>query len=220
MKINISILFISIFVWSNVFAQTPLVIPNTFTNGGIIDADQINQNFTTLKDQVNQNAADIVSNSGIGGVYLLDGNGDAFGLYLGAGPTSILLASEVDFITQKGYLGVVSLGDGLITTDPITRTVYYSQPNCQGNLYLPLSSNQNGNIIHGFVSRLGELQQLDYLPKGSTSELVAVQSYWVNGKTCASFVETVELYEVQPNDPEVTGISANIVGPVTLGSYQ
>ena len=55
MKLRYSLAVIVALITGLSQAQTPLAIPNTFTNGEIIDADNINQNFTEIETHVNTN---------------------------------------------------------------------------------------------------------------------------------------------------------------------
>lgn len=51
-------------IWSNVLlAAEPITVPNTFSNGQVADADEINANFQTLLDQINVNLAEVEKNS-------------------------------------------------------------------------------------------------------------------------------------------------------------
>ena len=123
MKLRYALALIVALITSLSLAQTPLAIPNTFTNGEIIDADQINQNFNALAQGVNNGfgkrklysesvfVADIE-------IYLPNNNtlmimSDAGGMYLSTSVNS----GTVDLVLRNS--------DG-----------YYLTSDCTGNIYV------------------------------------------------------------------------------------
>lgn len=69
----------------------PITLPNTFTNGTVADANQVNANFTALEDQVN--ALDAFFEPGAGGSH---------DVVLGAGVDERLSAAEASTLTGGG----------------------------------------------------------------------------------------------------------------------
>ena len=157
MKLLIVFLF---FLTAQVNAQTPLVLPNTFTNGEIIDADQINQNFSEIETHVN-------TNQGHKHLYAIDSNGVELGQLVKAN-NSIDNSSTILLLTGEGYLYTPTNNS---TDNSFSISVYFETPDCTGQQYTPYFQNSlidalvtkraylDENVGKYFILDLGAIQQ-------------------------------------------------------------
>ena len=187
-------------------AQTPLAIPNTFTNGEIIDADNINQNFTEIETHVN-------TNQGHKHFYVVDANDVDLGIVdLNAAPEAGLL-----ILTGKGYL--FKIKNSLDNVE-----VYFESIDCSGQAYANLINIEVNfsNILLKRAVFWTENKQNYYIRDVNTEMIINAQSQYGSGSihsTLPCLTVTTNGVTVNPfiqSTLSLTGIPNTITLPVRL----
>lgn len=133
----------------------------------------------------------------------------------GAGALS---ASYQAFKTCSGYLYETSVQNGDIKQ---ASRIFWDGPNCTGN-QLEWESGGAGyntqSLVNGvvFISPVDGTTQL-MVRSNQTPQPILIQSAWVSSNPgCQSDIETQLMYQVTPNDVNVTGVPNKTVGNFSL----
>jgi hypothetical protein len=191
------------------YAQTSLSVPNSFTNGQIIDADKINQNFTEIETHVN-------SNQGHKHLYVVDANSQILGQVFNFHNEGATL------ITNQGFMASIysNEGTGVISTQVFR--IYYESTNCTGQGYMVSPFlDENENRLRLVKSRTlfwdGPINQYVYLDQNSQIPLSYGSYRGLNSDACNNSLGNWTLVNpVLVNDMNVTGMPNSIVFPITL----
>ena len=210
MKLRYSLALIVALISSLSQAQTPLVIPNTFTNGEIIDADNINQNFTEIETHVN-------TNQGGKHFYLVDANNVVLGRKYG---TDVSLGSSNSqiFVTDEGYISEATS----LTYDQFGGSLnfYFPTSDCSGET-IWIDGPYNNIIFPRIVFTPIWTSTLYYLASFTTESVTynsTIRGYPVSGVAipCAIQTGTRLVYPISKNDPIITGVPDSILLPVRI----
>ena len=194
MKLLVALL---VFITAQVHAQNPLTVTNTFTNGEIIDADQINENFTSITNAINNLPRRLVVYEG------LELLGDLLG-------TNVIRSSNGYFIRIAWYqpgANPYHKENGVAQID----NTYYLSNDCSGPAYIIVYTDNNDGIIFQNSSNKTVFwvtfsSQLSYVNPLSTPAYLTHQSRWTQELGChVSAGDSFNLVDVIPNDPSVTG---------------
>ena len=209
MKLSYFLIFIALSVHSVASAQTALAIPNSFTNGEIIDADKINQNFTGIETHINQN-------QGHKHLHIVDGNNiDLGAVFNFNGPNG-----NPEFISNKGYLAAIK-------TNPVeigAFFVYFQSIDCTGQKFrvTPIIDDLTQFELMETRSLFwNELENKYYYADLQTAQVIltGLSRYQSNDSSACITLTVPEFPPVIPileNDPAITGVPNNIVFPVRL----
>ena len=216
-------------------------VPNTFQSGQPARAAEVNQNFSTLETAVNDNAtaiadgeAAILANTqALGAVAAVTiprvkANGQDIGAFLNAthdNDPKNLFRRQFWALSDTGYLFSVSASDTSIGPAGVLlrRLIWFSTPNCSGVAYVPATRDLDFPLTAHYRSgavfaseQLNDNPGVYYTPKDSEPISITLQSQISSG--CNAQTESVEAFEVFPNDPQITGVPTqrNFNPPITL----
>ena len=202
MKLSYFLILIALSVHTVASAQTALAIPNSFTNGEIIDADKINQNFTGIETHINQN-------QGHKHLYVVDTNDVELGQVVG---------TEVDanplLLSDKGYLYIVK-------RNPININVFFESNDCTGQAYTSFNviTDRFDSLMlnrHAFWNE----KDLKYyfIDQSILPQTVNIQSMYAGGFSnalaCNVFVTSTTMVHLNEATPGLTGVPSAITLPV------
>jgi hypothetical protein len=191
---SISILILMFIVTRPVFAET-ISKPHTFAGGTRALASQVNANFDTVYDRVNQLNRIVVKN-----------NGQEIG-------TLVDLGVGISFITSKGYYGRVRLdtttGNFGLSSAMMT---HFENADCTGQASITSSYT---NVVTP-----GPGGSVYYIPVGTEPTSVTYNSSWYTPSDfpgCSLIGGTRYAYELSPNVEAITGVpNSGYSGPFTI----
>jgi len=189
---KILLIVLSIFFSITVFAD----VPHTLVDGNVVDASQLNENFSYLDGEKYT-----VRTNGV-----IIGTVDNWDLY-----SSLKVRIKPTFET-------VSFNkDGTINNPPAIN-VYYKSASCQGDLYercVNLGASTTNFTVSPQLGRIYIINsQVYYYPKNAQVYKITIQSdHSVSNDgtsgTCSDSTQTnIHCIKLLPNDPAVTGIQA------------
>ena len=211
MKLRYSLALIVALITSLSQAQTPLAIPNTFTNGEIIDADKINQNFTEVETRINQN-------QGHKHLYIVDGNDMVLGELFQSDRILNLDSSNGEvFVSDKGYIGIVTS----VASDFIGASFNYLFQNsdCSGEPLWVLATSTNSLLPRLVFTPTWSVNR--YYIISTTVETVTFNSHITGNPediaaNCVLNTDNRSAYSISVNAPIITGVPDSIQLPVRL----
>ncbi len=182
-------------------------IPNTFSNGTVADADQVNENFTALKNGIND-----VNNSVDGYLEVtISGGGTMFVRTIehpfNSRNTEVLCVYRIK--TTTGVKSILS-STGQVDKGMQTR-FYYASSDCSGTPYVSGSSFNSTNpyILDSYskIRLLDNGNELYYIKPEEGYVTLNHNSYgYVNG-SCTIGSNTITAFEAHENNPSITGIT-------------
>ena len=198
-----------LFITAQVNAQTPLTTPYTFTNGEIIDADNINQNFSEIATHINQN-------QGHKHLYIVDGNGSELGAI-----SDFKAGVSPEFLSSKGYYAAIK-------TNPeptATLIIFFESVDCTGQGYtnspvlddLTLRNNLKDTRSLFWNELDSKYYYIDL--RNAPVTITATSNYRFSRPTVCIIPTAPQLPVVNPlvvNDPAITGVPNEIVFPIRL----
>lgn len=184
--------------------------------------------ITDAELDITANRSDIDSNTaaiaGIkGGIRVLS-NGITIGAYIGSynifsDSALILYANTVIVLSGNGYIFAVDTSGGISTR--LSTTVNYESGDCTGQGYIDAAASNSFSSSwsrnQGWVIRGGITNTIYYLPKGSNNAVTITPQSRLDNSGCNPESGTRDAYPVEINDPDITSVSDNPVGPITLG---
>ena len=193
-------------------AQT--AVPNVFQAGTPARATEVNENFDTVEDAVNQNAAAIITNASP----LVFSNGQAIGPYLHLGSfSSFAILSPTNYVFDVISNGMDVANDGQLSLD----LIFFEFPGCAGRAFIQCCGKGDWTAVQGFVFRPEDPAdpiQAYYVPKGSAVVNVTTMAQGSAGGCVDSGPVGIRAIEVFPNDPIVTGVlGGGFTPPKTIG---
>lgn len=130
----------------------------------------------------------------------------------------VLSASYQAFKTCTGYMYETSVGTGDIKT---SNRIFWDGPNCTGNMleWEAGGSGYNTQTLQDgvvFINPADGTTQL-MVKSGQIPKPILFQSVWVlDNPGCQSDIETQLMYQVSPNDVNVTGVPNKTIGNFSL----
>lgn len=169
------------------------LVPHTFQTGAPAKASEVNANFQSLKEAVEDNR-DNISALGVGGLKVY-ANTQLIGYLLDGG------IAEVHTLNTRGYTLVLDW-DGSFNRY-YSHNVYFANTNCQGATYVDYGGiaaptygevwvipGSGGWALHPLTSKVQ----------------VTANSHLTGEGACINAVWTGELHPITPNDQSVTGV--------------
>lgn len=197
-----------------------LTVPNSFVSGAPAVAAEVNDNFTAVKDAVDDNDSRISDNqAAIAAIplspVLVDAMNTPVGTLLG---TDAAAKYWVVLTTQKFLVRLRA--DGF----PAYETVYFTGKNCTGIPYLQVNANAGGatardaNYIYakqGYVFT-DALDSAIYYIAPNTGVSAMTHSSRITLLGCQSLIGSIDAIQAELNVPATTGVPATGFGPVSL----
>jgi hypothetical protein len=180
------------------FAET-ITKPHTFAGGTKALASQVNANFDTVYNRVNQLNRLVVKDDGveIGTLVGLHGLGDP--------------GSRIVFITSKGFISTIMFDRFTGNYNFGSRLLYSESSNCTGSLYYVDSFDKQVVGVSGGTAY--------YIPSGSVPSSITFNSYMsaYDGNCYVGGPDTIYAYELSPNVEAITGVpNSGYSGPFTI----
>lgn len=223
---------------SKALIASSVTIPNTFEPGTPARAEDMNTNFNAVKAAVDDNDTRIsqlitkldqletqpVGQSSI----FLKSNGQNIGIVIGKSTNYTALTEQYDTLSFEGYFFIVSAQSGSLVG---LHTIYYSQPNCTGQAYIPVDQLQNPPSPRGiytkfqgevFSNRFASDSIPAYYVAQDTGSVAVTPVSAASLGTCSGgeFQHTfrqIDAYPASPNDPSVTGVENSYDTPIRAG---
>lgn len=183
-----------------VYAST-IIKPHTFSDGNVIYASEINENFDTLYNKVNELSSVQAS------LRTVSDQNNELGKILSADLESMFVISTTGYIYQLKWDGSIKILDPIgYSGADCTGTAYYNIGISEGvlngksiifdgtNYFIPKSSNADGSAYFDKVN------EINY------------QSYFEAG-TCTNYSDSSYLIELQETTKSIVGLPNTITPP-------
>jgi len=198
-----------------------LTIPNSFSSGTAAVAAEVNDNFTAVKNAVDDNDSRITTNEAAIAAFALPVLVDATSTPVGTLLGTDAAAKYWVVLTPQKYL-VRLRADGF----PAYETVYFTGSNCTGIPYLQVNNNAGGatardsNYVYakqGYVFTDMIDSTIYYIAPNTGVSAMTYISHISTASGCQSATpKSIDAVQAAANDPYMTGVPATGFGPVTL----
>lgn len=215
-----------------------VTIPNVFIPGTPARAEDMNENFNSVKASVDDN--DVRINQMITRLELLEAqrvgqlpvfiksNGQNIGIVIGKSTNYNAITEQYNALSFKEYFFIVSAQSGSLLN---LHTIYYSGANCTGQAYIPVDQLQSSPSPRGAYTEFqGEVFGAKlandpipayYVAQGTESVAVTPISAAGSG-TCSGGkfqhkFQQIDAYPAFPNDPDITGVENSYATPIRAG---
>ena len=197
-----------------------LTVPNSFSSGTAAVAAEVNDNFTAVKNAVDDNDSRITANetaiTALAVPILVDATSTPVGTLLG---TDSAAKYWVALTTQKFLVRLRA--DGF----PANETVYFTGTNCTGIPYLLVNNNAGGatardsNYIYakqGYVFTDSMDNAIYYVAPNTGVSAMTYGSRLSTTGCLSATPGSIDAVQAAINVPATTGVPATGFGPVSL----
>ena len=198
-------IFISLIIYLNLVsislatdnASDNFTIPHTFNSGETISSNAMNENFSSIVEQINSLKINVYSNNEI------------LGQFFGFKESNILLKNSKGFLISMTMSGEITDYNNMYDTVNSSGFIqkYYLTSDCSGNTLGRFSKLLPNQIFINWIG--GGNVELWYTGEKKGSETISATAYITTGWSCTSDSQNVDdLIEIFPNDPQITGVTS------------